>query len=353
MIARSRRQWQRSAASCWLAQLRAAVRDLATLCHRLDLDPALVYAGQAAARSYPLCVPPAWLELIEPGNPHDPLLRQVLPTASELGEQPGFGPDPVGDRAAEQTPGLLCKYTGRALLLTTGACAIHCRYCFRRWFPFTAGLNHREPFKRVLAALARRTDLHEVILSGGDPLLLNDHSLKMIFEALDEINHLKRVRIHTRVPVTLPSRLTPTLCQILSQGRLKRVLVIQANHPAELGEAATAGLLQLGALGLTLLNQSVLLRGVNDDPDTLATLSERLFEGGVLPYYLHRLDPVAGAADFAVSPNECTAIATRLRAAVPGYLLPRLVSEIAGATSKTPLEACQPNASISSHNPLP
>jgi EF-P beta-lysylation protein EpmB len=346
MIARDRRQWQSCAPSApsWQAELRAAVRDLATLCHRLDIDPAWVRAGQAAARSYSLCVPQAWLGLIEPGNPQDPLLRQVLPSAGELREQPGFGPDPVGDRAAEQTPGLLCKYAGRALLLTTGACAIHCRYCFRRWFPFAAGLNHREPARRVLAALARRPDIQEVILSGGDPLLLNDHSLGTLLAALDGIAHLQRVRIHTRIPLTLPGRLTPGLCHLLSHGRLQRVLVVQTNHPAELGEAARAALARLRAHGLLLLNQSVLLRGVNDCAETLIDLSERLFACGVLPYYLHRLDPVAGAADFALPMADCLTLSATLRAALPGYLLPRLVAEHPGALSKTPLGIAESGA---------
>ncbi|WP_328986247.1 EF-P beta-lysylation protein EpmB [Thiorhodovibrio winogradskyi] len=342
MVSRSRRQWQTSAhKSDWHADLRTGIRDLPRLCQLLDLDPALIAEGKAAAASYPLSAPRAWLDLIEPGNPDDPLLRQILPTLAETRPHPDFGPDPVGDQNARQTSGLLCKYPGRALLLVTGACPIHCRYCFRRCFPFAASMNHPDQATRALAAIAARPDLSEVILSGGDPLLLNDRSLGWLLGALESIGHLKRIRLHTRIPTTLPSRIDATLCRLLGGGRLPCVLVTQTNHPRELGEAAATALARLQRAGITLLNQSVLLRGVNDSPEILRDLSERLFALGVMPYYLHLLDQVTGSAHFALPLTSCVKIAKELRAQMSGYLMPRVVIEQLGANSKTPLDQAQ------------
>lgn len=364
MLARSQHQWQTGTAATevrerrrrrartggWRADLRAVVRDLASLCRELDLDPRLATEGAGAAADHPLRVPRAWLDLIERGNPDDPLLRQILPTAAETAPQPCFGPDPVGDLDARQSDSLLGKYQGRALLLVTGSCAIHCRYCFRRWFPFAASLNHPDRARVALAHIKARPDISEVILSGGDPLLLNDHSLHWLLRELDAITHLKRIRLHSRVPIALPSRINADLCALLGCGRLPRVLVVQTNHPRELGEGAAEALARLRAAGIHVLNQSVLLRGVNDAPAVLQELSERLFALGVLPYYLHRLDRVAGSAHFDLPLAECARLATRLRARLPGYLLPRMVSETPGAQSKTPLDqmlatAPAPNAS--------
>ncbi|MBK1647083.1 EF-P beta-lysylation protein EpmB [Rhabdochromatium marinum] len=343
MVARSRRQWQTQPPSgTWQTELRASHRDLPSLCQALDLDPALAARGRQAADAYALCAPHAWLELIEPGNPEDPLLRQILPTAEETRTHPDFGLDPVGDQSARQSPNLLCKYAGRALLLVTSACAIHCRYCFRRHFPFAASLNHRALAKRALAAIAARPDIHEVILSGGDPLLLNDHSLHDLLQGLEAIDHVQRIRLHSRLPIALPSRIDENLCHLLGHGRRSRVLplvlVVQCNHPRELGEATSAALTRLGRAGVRLLNQSVLLRGVNDSPEILHALSEQLFALGVMPYYLHQLDRVAGSAHFEVPLGDCATLSEQLRAQLPGYLLPRMVSETIGANSKTPLE---------------
>lgn len=347
MVARSQRQWQIDARVSpvittgrgdWRADLRASIRDLPSLCRRLDLDPALIAKGARAASSLPLRAPQAWLDRIERGNPEDPLLRQILPTVEETRSPPNFGPDPVGDRAAEHPPGLLCKYSGRALLLVTGACAIHCRYCFRRCFGFGASMNHRARATSALQHIASRPDIHEVILSGGDPLLLNDRSLEGLLRALDRISHLKRIRLHSRIPIALPSRIAPEFCKLLSHGRLPRVLVVQTNHPRELDEATATALRRLRTAGITLLNQSVLLRGVNDAPEVLHQLSEGLFAQGVMPYYLHRLDRVGGAAHFDLPLPDCLGLTEALRARLPGYLMPKLVAEEAGAASKTPLE---------------
>ncbi|MBK5971245.1 MULTISPECIES: EF-P beta-lysylation protein EpmB [Thiorhodovibrio] len=347
MVARSGHQWQADARpghqtapgrSGWQADLRASIRDLPSLCRRLDLDPALIAKGARAATLQALCAPPAWIDRIEPGNPDDPLLRQILPTAEETRSPPEFGPDPVGDLGAQHSPGLLCKYPGRALLLVTGACAIQCRYCFRRCFPFGASLNHRKRAKHAIESIAARPDINEVILSGGDPLLLNDRSLDALLRALDGIGHLKRIRLHSRVPVALPTRIEPQLCKLLARGRLQRVLVVQTNHPRELDESTAVALTRLSNAGITLLNQSVLLRGVNDSHEVLQQLSEELFALGVLPYYLHRLDRVAGSAHFDLPLATCVALTDALRARLPGYLMPRVVTEEPGAASKTPLE---------------
>lgn len=335
MLARRGHRWQAGRSKDdWRAELRATVRDLPGLCRLLDLDPRLAAAGAAAAERYTLRVPKAWLDLIERGNPEDPLLLQILPTEEEMQRSPGFTQDPVGDQSAQVTPCLLNKYSGRALLLVTGSCPVHCRYCFRRWFPFVAGLNHRLNAAQAIGQLARRSDVTEVILSGGDPLLLNDHSLQTLLTALDGLPHLKRVRIHSRIPITLPRRIDARLCRILREGRKPRVLVVQTNHPSELGEEALAALARLQANGVRLLNQSVLLRGINDDAIVLHRLSEQLFEAGVMPYYLHQLDRVLGSAHFEVPPEVCAQIDSKLRATLPGYLVPRLVVEKPGAPGK-------------------
>jgi EF-P beta-lysylation protein EpmB len=289
---------------------------------------------------FPLLVPRGFAALMRRGDAADPLLRQVLPLFAERDEVAGFGLDPLAERHAQTDTGLLRKYRGRALLIATGGCAVHCRYCFRRHFPY-ADVAGRAGWQQVLDALSAAPDVHELILSGGDPLLLDDAALGALFAGLAGVPHLRRIRVHSRLPVVLPSRITPALCRLLgSRGNAaaqRRVLVIHANHPAELGDAAAAALADLARAGVLLLNQSVLLRGVNDAVEPLAQLSERLFDCGVLPYYLHQLDPVAGAAHFAVDDATARAIATSLRARLPGYLMPLLVRETVDATYKRPL----------------
>ncbi len=272
----------------------------------------------------------------------DPLLRQVLPSRAERVQAEGYLLDPVGDGAATRVPGLIQKYRGRALLMVHGACAVHCRYCFRRHYPY-ADLGANDPrLQGALAAIAGDPSLTEVILSGGDPLMLDDPGLASLLARLDAIPHLRRLRIHSRLTVVLPERVTAELCQSLQGLRLSPVLVIHANHPRELGAGVVASLARLRAGGVTLLNQSVLLRGVNDSADTLADLSERLLACGVLPYYLHQLDPVQGSAHFQVSDAEALALLETLRSRLPGYLVPRLVREVAGEPAKRPLRESRP-----------
>jgi EF-P beta-lysylation protein EpmB len=274
---------------------------------------------------------------MRPDDPSDPLLLQVLPVKAERRRIPGFVPDPVGDTAARRAPALLQKYAGRALLMPTGACAVHCRYCFRRHYPYAEAGVRKARLHEALQALAQMRDVEEVILSGGDPLMLDDAELGALIAELAEIAHLRRLRLHTRLPVVLPSRITDALCGILADSPLRTVVVIHANHPAELYDSVRGALARLRGCAGTLLNQSVLLRGINDDADVLASLAEGLFEAGVVNYYLHQLDRVEGAAHFEVSDARALSLIEALRARLPGYLVPRLVREKPGASSKTPL----------------
>ncbi len=322
----------------WQRELARAITDPAELLEELRLDPDLLPAARAAAACFPLRVPRGFVARMTKGDSNDPLLRQILPLDAELETAPGFVADPVNDRAAQVAPGVLHKYHGRALLIATGACAAHCRYCFRREHPyaeFHAGVDRWRP---ALAYLADDPSLREVILSGGDPLSLSDRRLSALLAALDRIPHLERLRIHTRQPIMLPERVDAGLLDLLVRTRLRPVLVVHTNHPREIDAIVRAALERLATAGVTLLNQSVLLRGVNDSATVLAELSETLFSARVLPYYLHLLDPVRGAAHFDVNKTEASAIIKALRQRLPGYLAPRLVREQPGQPAKTLVE---------------
>lgn len=327
----------------WQQELAQAVRDPLDLLQLLDLTPDLIGPGetatslQSAAEKFALRVPRGYVARMRPGDPHDPLLRQVLPVGEEALPVPGYGDDPVGDRAARTAPGLLHKYHGRALLITTGACAVHCRYCFRRHFDYAAELDGGERWSAALEQIAQDASIEEVILSGGDPLSLGNARLAQLLQRLRDIRHVHRLRIHTRTPVVLPSRVDEGLLAALQPVRERLCVVVHANHPAELDDATRRALRTLSGAATAMLNQSVLLAGINDDPDALAELSTGLFESGVLPYYLHQLDAVAGAAHFAVGDSHARELHARLAARLPGYLVPRLVREEAGAPGKTVL----------------
>jgi EF-P beta-lysylation protein EpmB len=322
----------------WQRELANAVSDPHELLDLLAIhDPGL--RAELAARSpFPLRVPRYFVGLMRRGDPGDPLLRQVLPLQAESRPVDGFVDDPVGDLAAAQGAGFLKKYHGRALLLTTAACAVHCRYCFRRHFPYSDHATARD-WNQALAEVADMPDVDELILSGGDPLTLSDARLEALFDAAAAMPQLRRLRVHTRLPVVLPARVTDRLGRMLRDSRLQTVVVLHANHPDEVTPRLADALQVLtdGPRPPRLLNQSVLLAGVNDDAATLATLSERLFEIGVLPYYLHLLDAVAGAAHFRVPEADARALAAALRARLPGYLVPKLVQERPGAASKLPV----------------
>jgi EF-P beta-lysylation protein EpmB len=275
---------------------------------------------------------------MQPGDPDDPLLRQVLPVADEMVVAPGFTVDPVRDDLAERQPGLLQKYEGRVLLITTGTCAIHCRYCFRRHFPYDETPRSLTDWQPAIDEIAADDTVHEVILSGGDPLTLVDVTLSDLIESLASIPHLKRLRIHTRLPIVIPERVTDDLVGMLRDCRLTPVVVVHANHANELDAHVADALARLSHAGIVLLNQAVLLAGVNDSVEAQAALSERLIDLRVVPYYLHQLDRVAGAAHFEVQPETGRQIVRELRGRLPGYMVPRYVAEVPGAGSKTIIE---------------
>jgi len=321
----------------WHTELRDAFTHPRDLLRFLELDPELLPGAVSATQKFRLLVPRGYASLMRTGDPDDPLLRQVLPLDAELAEQPGFVMDPVGDHAATQTPGLLQKYQGRALIVATGACAVHCRYCFRRHFPYADQRGRLDAWNAITQYLVDDPNISEIILSGGDPLMLDDKVLSDLLSALEDIGHLRRLRIHSRMPVVLPSRVTPDLCDRLERSRLQVVVVIHANHPAEIRTRTASPLHRLRERGIQLLNQSVLLRGVNDRVETLRDLSEALFSQGVLPYYLHQLDQVQGAAHFAVPDRRAGELLDDVRSCLPGYLVPKLVREEADVPYKTPI----------------
>ena len=321
----------------WQHELQRAVTDPAELLAILGLGPEWLEPARAAAAQFPLRVPRGFVGRMRRGDALDPLLRQVLPLGLELADVQGYVQDPVGDLAARTGPGVLQKYAGRALLVTTGACAINCRYCFRRHFPYDDENASRGGFGAALAALRGDASIDEVILSGGDPLTLGDRRLGALLDELQAINHLRRVRLHTRLPIVLPERIDAAFVELWSAVRLQKVVVVHANHANEINDGVRAALARLAATGSTLLNQSVLLRGINDDGQVLTELSETLFAAGVLPYYLHLLDRVAGAAHFEVSEHEARRLWSDVSARLPGYLVPRLVREVPGAPAKTML----------------
>ena len=323
----------------WRESLARAVTDPAELLGLLDLDPALLPAARRAATRFGLKVPRGFVELMRKGDPGDPLLRQVLPLGVETLPAAGFGPDPVGDLAAARVPGLLHKYRGRALLVASGGCAVNCRYCFRREFPYADEALTPARLDQAVAGLAAIPGLEEVILSGGDPLSLPTARLAALTRRLRALPGLARLRIHTRTPVVLPERVDPPLTGWLASLPWQRVVVLHVNHPREVSPALADACAAMARAGATLLNQSVLLAGVNDDEETLATLSDALFAAGVLPYYLHLLDRVRGAAHFEVPEGRARALHDGLRRRLPGYLVPRLVREEAGAAYKVPADA--------------
>lgn len=325
----------RQQAPLWQHELRGAFLRPADLLAFLQLDPALPALQLDALRSFPLRVPRGFARRMRKQDPHDPLFLQVWPRPQEETEAPGFGLDAVGDMNRLRSGGIIHKYRGRALVVATGACAVHCRYCFRRHFPYTDALAARDHWREALSLLSQDPTIEEVILSGGDPLSLSDEKLSGFAEALERIPHVRRLRIHTRQPVVLPERVDDGLMSWLGRGRIATVVVLHVNHANELDEQVAAAAGRLRDAGIPLLNQAVLLKGVNDSTSALKALSERLFDCGILPYYLHLLDRVKGAAHFEVSEKEAGRMMRELASCMPGYLVPRLVREEPGAPAKT------------------
>ena len=322
----------------WLTQLADVVTSPDELLHLLNVDAdANLLAGRDAKRLFALRVPRAFIARMEPGNPHDPLLRQVLTSQEEFINAPGFSTDPLEEQHSV-VPGLLHKYSNRALLLVKGGCAVNCRYCFRRHFPYAENQGNKRNWQQALEYISAHPQLDEIIFSGGDPLMAKDHELDWLLTQLESIPHIKRLRIHSRLPIVIPARITDTLVARIAASSLQVLLVNHVNHANEIDAAFRASMKKLRMAGVTLLNQSVLLRGVNDNANTLADLSNALFDAGVMPYYLHVLDKVQGAAHFMVSDEEARAIVRELLTLVSGYLVPKLAREIGGEPSKTPLD---------------
>jgi L-lysine 2,3-aminomutase len=318
---------------------RDAVRDPQELLALVGLERLAKQLSLQATRDFPLRVPRSFIARMRYADPTDPLLRQVLPILDEERIVPGFALDAVGDTAARRGHGVIQKYNGRALLIATGSCAINCRYCFRRHYPYAEDTAAAAGWREALALIADDTSIHEVILSGGDPLSLADHKLAELTDALRVIPHLRRLRLHSRLPIVLPERIDAGLLQWLGSLPWPTTLVVHANHANEFSPEVDAALQALRKAGVHLFNQAVLLRGVNDSVDALADLSERGFAAGVIPYYLHQLDRITGAAHFEVEDNQAIALHTALAARLSGYLLPRLVREIPGQSGKTPIHA--------------
>ncbi|WP_312238249.1 EF-P beta-lysylation protein EpmB [Stenotrophomonas sp.] len=321
----------------WQQRWREAIRDPRELLRQLGLDPLELGVSDAAAGQFAVRVPQGFAARMRHGDRHDPLLRQVLPITDELKVVPGFSLDAVGDGAAKKATGVIQKYRGRALLVTTGSCAINCRYCFRRHFDYGSENAAREGWRDAVDAIAQDPDIDEVILSGGDPLSLATHKLVELTQALRQIPHLRRLRIHSRLPVVLPERVDDELVQWLASLPWPVAFVIHANHANEFDATVDAAMARLRAAGATLLNQAVLLRGVNDSLPALQDLSERSFAAGVLPYYLYQVDRVEGVAHFEVDDDTAKDLHAQLTARLSGYLVPKLVREISGDSSKRPV----------------
>lgn len=322
----------------WQCSLAKAIRSPRELAERLHLPSAVIESAERSAADFALLVPESFLKRMRPGDLDDPLLRQVLPISAEQKVVAGFELDALNESQFRKAPGLLHKYDGRALLVLTGACAIHCRYCFRRHYPYSQEPKRLDDWEPAFSAIEQDPSLREILLSGGDPLMLTDERLTNVIQRLDSIPHLRRLRFHTRLPIVLPDRVTREFLDLLTSMRLTPVVVVHANHPRELTEDCADALQKLVRTGLLILNQSVLLRGINDSADVLEELSERLIELGIHPYYLHQLDRVAGTAHFEVAEELGQRLLTELRRRLPGYAVPCYVRESPGAEFKIPLD---------------
>lgn len=341
MIPHTEPRWQTKtdANQNWKQILADVIRDPAELLALLDLPADQLPQHIAASQGFALRVPRPFVARMTPGDWHDPLLQQVLPQGSELDYQPGYSSDPLAEAQSNPRPGIIHKYHGRVLLILSGGCAINCRYCFRRHFPYQDNNPSRSEWQSSLDYIAEDDSIEEVILSGGDPLTVSNQSLSELIAQLENIPHIKTLRIHSRLPIVIPQRIDDAFLGLLAATRLNTVMVVHCNHPREIDGHVGIALQQLSRQGTTVLNQSVLLKGVNDDQKTLIELSQRLFQFGALPYYLHLLDKVEGAAHFDVSEQQACQLMTKLLRQLPGYLVPKLVKEQPGALSKTPLSA--------------
>lgn len=314
--------------------MRDSFTDPAAMLRHLQIEPSTADIASPKATGFRMLVPREFAQLMSSGDLDDPLLRQVLPVMDELKAVEGFGDDPVGDEDARVAAGVLRKYQGRVLLILTGACPIHCRYCFRRQYNYESSLLNDTRMQQAIAYIRADPSVHEVILSGGDPLMADDDRLERLIVQLNDISHVRRLRLHSRMPLVTPQRITDRLVGLLTRFTRPVTMVVHCNHPNEISHAQAEALKRLRIGGILLLNQSVLLRGVNDEIRVLSDLSESLFDHGVIPYYLHVLDKVAGAAHFEVDKCRGQELIEGVRQSLSGYLTPKLVQEIAGAASK-------------------
>ena len=323
----------------WGQVLAQSLRSSQQLLTALELQATDFPKGLSQALSFPVLVPRPFVERMGKGDPRDPLLLQVLPLAAEDQLHPSFSLDPLGEQESNVATGVIHKYHGRVLLLAASGCAINCRYCFRRHFPYSENRLGRAQWQSALNYIAQDTSITEVILSGGDPLMLQDERLAELVAGIADITHVQRLRVHSRLPVVIAERLTDQLTDILPGTRLRSSLVLHVNHPRELTPLHAERLAKLRQAGVTLLNQTVLRKGVNDSAQVLIELSEQLFNHDVLPYYLHVLDRVQGAQHFDVTSAEAYTLYQQMLAQLPGYFVPKLVREEAGQAHKTPLHA--------------
>lgn len=320
----------------WQQQLANTLNSAQELLDALGIPPDALPFSQQALADFPMRVPHAFVKRMERGNLNDPLLRQVWPDIEEANTPPkGFVLDPLGEASSNPAPGIVHKYKRRVLLIVNGSCAVHCRYCFRRHFPYNDNRLSRQEWQDALEYVRSREDINEVILSGGDPLSSNDARLFELISAIEDIPHVTRLRIHSRLPIVIPARITPALIERLQLSRLNIIMVVHANHANEIDEEVGDTFVRMRAAGIHVLNQSVLLKNINDDAQSLIDLSERLFEFGAMPYYLHLLDPVVGAHHFDISESRATTLMADVQTQLPGFLVPKLVREVDGRPSKT------------------
>lgn len=318
----------------WQNALIDAVTDPKELLELLDIDRKFLPAAQAAANIFALKVPRGFVNRIEKGNINDPLLRQVLPIDAELEKISGYSNDPLEETKYNPVPGLLHKYKGRVLLTIASVCGINCRYCFRRDFAYEKNTPGSAGWENALVYIANDPTISEVILSGGDPLVANDNTLKNLIQKIASIPHVKRLRIHSRMPIVLPERITSEFMDAITDPRLKTIMVVHCNHSNELSSDVTTAMQLLADKKIILLNQAVLLKGVNDNAETLVALSETLFAAGIQPYYLHLLDKVQGAAHFDLDREIAQKLYWEVAERLSGYLVPKLVCEQPGAPAK-------------------
>ncbi|WP_252177618.1 EF-P beta-lysylation protein EpmB [Endozoicomonas sp. 4G] len=321
----------------WKKVLADSVTDPEALLNILNLPKTLLPGAVRGNKSFSMRIPRPYIDRMTRGDQYDPLLRQVLPLGEECEEVSGFSLDPLAEQSQNPSRGIIHKYQGRLLLITSGACAVNCRFCFRRHFPYGDNQLSGDSWTEAVEYIRSEKSIHEVILSGGDPLAATDSRLARMVDTLSDIPHVKTLRIHTRLPIVIPQRVTGEMLQWFCGGRLKPVMVIHCNHANEIDEQVEQALQKLRQAGAILLNQTVLLKDINDDSKSLADLSQTLFNAGVLPYYLHLLDRVKGAAHFEVTDEKARLLINELMQTCPGYLVPRLVREVAGAASKTPI----------------